>query len=100
MEVRDLGGLNHFFKVILLEEQVRQTHRVGNVEQLVQAGTTQVGVNEEHLGAVLGEDGREVENGGGLAFAGATADDRDRVRVLIFAAEEKVGAQDAISFGV
>ena len=66
----------------------------------MQAGAAEVGVHEQDLVAVVGEDDGKVEHGGGLAFASAAADDDQAVGLGVLAREHQVGAQDAIGFGV
>ena len=66
----------------------------------MQRRPAQVGVDDQHALTALRKDGRQVEHGGGLAFARPRADDRHRVELLVLAREQEVRAQDTVGFGV
>jgi len=69
---RNLRGLDDFFEAVLLQKIIGQPQVVGHVEDLVQAGTTEVRVHDQHSIAILGEHRRQVEDRRGFAFASAT----------------------------
>ena len=70
------------------------------LQHLVQRRAAQVGVHDQHALAALGKDRGQIEDGGGLAFAGAGADDGDGVELVVLAREQQVGAQHAVGLGV
>jgi hypothetical protein len=97
---RHLGLLDHLFQRALFEQKVGQSDRVGDVQDFVQRGTAQVRIDHQDALAVLGEDGGQIEQGGGFAFARAAAQDGNGVPAFVLAREQEIGAQNAVGFGM
>ena len=66
----------------------------------MQRRPAQVRIHNHHALAGLGENRGQIEDGGGFAFARAGADDDNGVELVVLAGKQKIGPQDAISFGV
>ena len=99
-EIRHVGVLDAILHLHVVHEHVGQADFVGKAEPLVQRRPAHVRVHTEHFIAVLRANHRQIEKCGGLALAGAGADDRDAVGLRILLAKFDVGTQHAISFGV
>src|SRR6202034_4794134 len=82
------------------EQIVGQSEVVPDTQEFVERGAAQVGVHHQDALSALGEHRGQIQRGGGFAFARAGADDDDGVELFVLAGKEKVGAQDAVGFGV
>jgi hypothetical protein len=71
VEVFDGGLDDDFFEGDLGGEVVGEAFLVGDVEEGVEAGAAEVGVDEEDVVTALGADEGEVGEGGGFAFTSA-----------------------------
>ena len=66
----------------------------------MEARTTKVGVHDENSIAVLGKDGRQIEDSRGLALTGTAGHDGHRAPIRILTGEQNIGSQDSISLGM
>ena len=66
----------------------------------MQTGPAQVGVHQQDALAVLRKDNRQIKDGGGFAFARATADHGQAVGPILLARKQDVRAQHPVSFGM
>ncbi len=84
VETRDFRGNQGVLEVsIVADQQGGEALGVVDVKDLVQHGTTKVGVDIDHLLPGIGEGGGEIYGGGGLSFARGSAGDGDGAQGLI-----------------
>ena len=87
-------------KCVLFQQIIGQTEVVADVKYFVEGRAAQVRIHDHHALAGLGEDGGEIQGGGGFAFAHAGADDDDAVELVVLAGEQEVSAQDPVGLGM
>ncbi len=78
------------------EQQVGEARRLGNAEHLVEARAAEVGVDERHAVAGLGEHHREVRRCRGLALPRHRTGQLDHVDRPVEPQELHVGAQSSV----
>ena len=66
----------------------------------MEARTTKVGVHDENSIAVLGKDGRQIEDSRGLALTGTAGHDGHRAPIGVLTGEQNIGPQDSISLSM
>ena len=93
------GVLQHRLDRRLADDDRGEADVADQAERLRDRRTAQVGLDEAHPRAGLGERGGEVDRGGRLALAGHGAGDRDDARRVVDVDELQVGTQLAVGLG-
>ncbi len=98
-QARHVRLVDHIRQDRFTDQHVRQATVGGDVEDAVQAGTPQVGVNQQHFLPGLGEDRRQVGGSHGLALTGPGAGHQEGTGRMVHLRKVDVGAQRTVGLG-
>ena len=84
MQIRLPIALHHILDGGLSGQDVRQASAAFQTKSVGHGRVTQISIDKQHLGTVLGEGGSHVHGNGGLTFGRFDGGDDDHTRVGAF----------------